>query len=197
MDRYPIMLLMLLAPLSAALANSYDEALSGDLSDERLAPTPLLLGAGDNVLRGTFGAGAAIFQLDLDYATITIPAGLQLEAFIVAEADVGGAFSFIGLQAGPQITVPYTTVDAGPLLGWAHYGSADQGQDILPVIATGPGAIGFAPPLGPGVYSLWLMELDTSRRHNYTFNLRVSAIPEPATAAMLLLCPIMLRRRRR
>ncbi len=157
-------------------APTYVESIHGDLSDNRLAPTALTLAEGANDIAGTNGPSGVPDVPDLDYVAITVPAGLQISALIVVDSDVGGAVSFIGLQQGPVVTVPYDNPSPAPLLGWAHYGTADEGQDILPAIADGPGAIGFVPPLPSGTYTLWIMEIDTAFPHHYEFRIVLTPV---------------------
>lgn len=181
-----------LAASQASAAISFNEAAGGDLSNNNLAPTNLgPLGLGLSTISGKFGRplnapeGGPADEPDIDYVTFSVAAGQQMDALFVITSDVGGAFAFIGLEAGPQISVPYDTVDASTLLGWHHYGSADQGQDILLPLSVGPGAIGFTGPLGPGTYTLWIMELDQNRQYDYSFGLRV--VPTPAAAGLFAL----------
>lgn len=147
---------------SASLAAGHKESKDGDLSDHGLAPTAVVLKTGANTIAGKFGSVVKRdgTRVDLDYLTFTVPEGQALDSiYLDPKTDVGGAFSFIGLQAGDQFTVPPNGSSAAELLGWAHFGSGDEGRNLLPDIAAGPGAIGFVPPLGPGTYSVWLQEL--------------------------------------
>jgi hypothetical protein len=108
---------------------------------------------------------------------------------VLIDAYVGGAFSFVGMQAGPALTVPPDNWSIEtPLLGWAHFGSASIGRDLLPEMAVSPGSVGFTTPLPSGTYSLWIMELDNSESYRYRFGIEVVAVPGPgalATVAML------------
>lgn len=173
----------------------FDEARDGDASDDRFAPTTVGLAAGVNTIRGYFGQSPTIDVHDLDYITFTVPEGFQLSSFHLEAASVGGAFSFVGLQAGPIITIPadWTSLEL-PLLGWAHFGTADIGQDLLPYMAVAPGAVGFSGPLPAGTYALWIMEFDT-QQHFYSFELGVHAVPAPSVWTALLLVGAVGRRR--
>jgi hypothetical protein len=166
-----------------------DEAQLGDFSNDGLAPTHFSLAAGTNVVAGTFGASALPDVHDLDYVSFTVPAGHVMSRFVLIDAYVGGAFSFVGMQAGPALTVPPDNWSIEtPLLGWAHFGSASIGRDLLPEMAVSPGSVGFTTPLPSGTYSLWIMELDTSESYRYRFGIEVVAIPGPgalATTAVL------------
>jgi len=93
--------------------------------------------------------------------------------------------SFIGMQAGSQVTVLPTATDASGLLGWFHYDSSDVGTDILPLMGTsGFGSSGFNAPLPAGSYSFWVQELSTGTAP-YGFNF-ILATPEPASWVILL-----------
>jgi len=187
-------------PASIARANLvvFDEARDGDASDDRFNPTTVTLGAGVNTIRGFSGQSPTPDVHDLDYITFTVADGFQLSSFVLQSASVGGAFSFVALQAGPTITIPadWTSIET-PLLGWAHFGSASLGQDLLPEMATSPGSVGFSAPLQAGTYALWIMELDTSEPHTYSFGLGVTAVPAPSVLALAAACGLLPRRRAR
>ncbi|MBU3682572.1 MAG: hypothetical protein FGM39_00855 [Phycisphaerales bacterium] len=172
-----------------------DEATAGDFSDDRLAPTAVTLGSGANVIAGMFGISAAGLEHDLDYVRFTVPTGFMLTRMVVQDAYVGGAFSFVGMQAGPVVTIPHTWDSVNsPLLGWAHFGTSSIGLDLLPTMAMSPGSVGFTAPLGAGTYTLWMMELDGGEPYRYRFGLEVVAVPGPGAA---WLAAVVARRRRR
>jgi hypothetical protein len=183
-------------PFATADFVAFDESVSGDASDDRFAPSTAALVAGNNTLRGLFGASATPDVHDLDYITFTVPEGHRLTSFVVADANVGGAFSFVGIQAGPIVTIPadWTSVES-PLLGWAHFGTSSVGQDILAELGSAPGAEGFTGPLGAGTYALWIMELDSSDAYSYSFSLGVVEIPAPGAIAVLALGALVGSRR--
>ncbi len=176
------------APTAGADLVVFDESRDGDASDDRFAPTAIALGGGVNTIRGFVGPSPTVDVHDLDYITFTVPEGFRLDSFVLQAANVGGAFSFVGLQAGPIVTIPadWTALET-PLLGWAHFGTADVGQDLLPFMAVSPGSVGFRGPLEAGTYALWIMELDMSEPHLYSFGLGVTAVPAPSAIALLLL----------
>jgi hypothetical protein len=165
----------------------YDEAIHGDLSDQRLVPTARTLALGTQTLSGTFGPSATQGVPDLDYLTVTVQAGQEISALVVRLADEGGGASFIGVQRGTQVSVPYNTVDPSPLLGYTHFYSSSVGEDVLPQIGLGAGAIGFQGPLGAGQYTFWIMELSDDRTYGYSFDFEVNAVPGPGSAAILLM----------
>ncbi len=166
-----------LAPAAHA-GTAWDESVSGDLSGSGFSPTVVNVLPGPNSVVGVTGAGAE--GIDLDYFSITVPAGYTLASLrlLPGTLPADGGLGFIGLQAGPQVT----TTGAAALLGWAHYTGADVGIDILPVIGIGFGAIGFQGALPAGSYAFWIQEFDFGSSP-YAFELGIApAVPEPASA---------------
>jgi hypothetical protein len=181
------MLALCLIGAGAARASTiYDESVSGDLSNSGLSPTLLTVSLGSNQVFGTTGKAAAI---DRDYFTFTVPVGEELSAVtLLPGTQTLGALgeSFIGVQAGPQVTVLTTATDATGLLGWFHYDTTDIGTDILPLMGTaGMGATGFTPPLPSGTYSFWVQEASAGTVA-YGLDFAISATPEPGYWPMLL-----------
>ena len=182
---------LLLPAIAAAgpahAADVYLESISGDLSNSGLTPTSLVFAVGDNRVFGSTGRGTD-GVVDRDYFTFTLLSDTQLIGLEVlpGTTSIGPAtVSFLGLQAGSQVTVNPALPTATELLGWRHYGPNDIGSNILPQVGTGAGAQGFAGPLGPGTYSVWLQETGTGSA-NYGFNFLVASVPEPASWAMML-----------
>lgn len=164
---------------TAALAGGYDERQSGDLSDDHMAPTSVRLTPGSNTIAGRFGArnGPMGIVTDRDYFRIAIRPGQVLSAIVLGNAAAGGIglVSFIGVERGRTMTTPPTATSAEDLLGWTHFSEDSIGQDLLPDIGDGAGAIGFTPPLGPGVYSFWVQETAVCNRCGYQFDFQLSA----------------------
>jgi hypothetical protein len=173
-----VLIAMLSATLfsAGALAGGYMEKKSGDLSDDGLMPTAVKLKAGPNVIAGKYGTSSSGVT-DRDYFTIKIMSGQTLDSIILEpETQVGLNVSFIGVQAGKKVTVPPVGGSPEDLLGWTHYGTLDEGTDILPAIGEGSGAIGFTPPLGPGTYSFWVQETAVCKcQYRFTFNVGAAA----------------------
>jgi hypothetical protein len=155
---------------TSALAAGYKESKSGDLSDDGLSPTPVKLKVGSNVIDGDFGVGSG--GIDRDYFTIKIAAGQELAQIILdPKTKIGGRVSFIGVQKGKQVTVDPNGGSAAGLLGWDHFGTTDEGKNLLPGICNGAGAEGCTPPLGPGAYSFWVQETSRCECHyRFIFN---------------------------
>jgi hypothetical protein len=192
MNRFVLLasLIFTLAP-AAYGATAWDESVNGDLSNNYLAPTPLSFVLGSNHVIGTTGRSPSTNLIDYDIFTFTVSPGSVLSGVVVTSVNITSAFSFFGLTTGSTLAVNPDTVNAtmNPtgLLGWTHYTNGDVGKDILPRIGTGPGAIGFVPPLGAGPYSVWLQETSTLPTA-YDFDFQISAaaaIPEPETYALL------------
>jgi PEP-CTERM motif len=171
---------------SAQAGIVYNESVSGDLSGSGLSPTPITVALGSNQVFGTTGRVAGV--VDLDYFRFTVPVGEVLTGITILPGTAGlGPLgdSFIGMQAGSQVTVLPSATDATGLLGWFHYDDSDVGTNILPLMATsGFGSTGFTPPLPAGSYSFWVQELSSGTApYGFDFTL---ATPEPASWAMLL-----------
>ena len=167
------------APATAGVA--YSEATMGDLSNLGGVPTAITLVPGDNQILGTTGNPGS--GTDRDYFRITLVPGQSLTALTVLAGTAPLGLGFIGVQAGLQVTVPTNAPSAAGLLGATHYAAADVGTDILPRLGTGFDAIHFSGPLGAGDFSFWVQDFNRGSSP-YALALTVSAVPEPATAAL-------------
>lgn len=176
-------------------ATVYDESTSGDLSGSGLSPTFVSLAAGANVVTGTTGRQNGL--VDRDYLSFTVPSGWLLSAItpLPGTSTVAGGLAFIGIEAGTQVTTPVTG-PATTLLGWHHYAPGDVGNNILPLIGAGAGAIGFSGALGAGTYAVWIQETGTGTVP-YVMAFTLTAVPEPASAWLLLTGALALAVRRR
>jgi hypothetical protein len=149
---------------SAAQAQVFhDEAVHGDLSDNRLAPTAYTLPAGTGSLRATTGAP------DLEYVALTIPTGNKLAGITLVSYEGLDITAFIGVQAGSVFTEPPATPNVANILGYAHYGPAFVGTDILDDMGQGFLSIGFTPPLASGTYTFWLQQLGLACTYQFDF----------------------------
>jgi hypothetical protein len=186
------------AATAASAGITLDEGTFGDFSDDRFNPTRAVLGSGTNRISGRFGISPTPDVHDLDYVTFRVEAGWELTSFRVASASVGGAFAFVAIQSGPIVTIPADWYSINtPLLGWAHFGTASVGSDLLEDMRNSPGSVGFTGPLGAGEYALWIMELDTSEAHSYAFDVEVTAVPAPGAVTAIAAWAACGRRRRR
>lgn len=154
---------------SLVLADSgYDETSAGDLSGDRTAPTQWTLTAGRNILNATSVAG------DVEYVTVYIPHGLQLDALILESYTSTDDVAFAAVQAGPTFTEPTSGTDVTKLLGYAHVGLTQLGTDILDDLGQGMNAIGFSGPLQAGQYTFWLQQTGSATT-TYSLNFAVSS----------------------
>jgi hypothetical protein len=189
--------LAMLAFLVSTAAHSavvYSEIVDGEISGDGLNPTAITLAAGSNEILGRMGGGSG--GIDRDYFVVTVPTSLRLTALTLLPSTRTLGVSFIGVQAGNQVTVNPMTGTARGLLGWTHYGSADVGTDILDDISTGFGASGFTIPLGPGSYAFWLQE-NGAGTVAYGLDLQLTAVPLPGALAGFAAALGLLRTRRR
>lgn len=140
------------AAATAHAATIWDEASNGDLSNDGLSPTPLVISLGSNRVLGSTGNSGQ--GTDRDYFVLTVPAGAALtQILLLPNTSVSGSVSFIGMQAGPQLTVTPTGGGVEHLLALGHYGNDQIGSDLLPSIKLGsPG------PLPSGTYSVWIQD---------------------------------------
>jgi hypothetical protein len=173
----------------AAAVTIWDEGVDGDLSGAQAAPTLLALGLGTNSISGTTLAG------DLDFFSITVPAGTGLARLVLTAHESVDDLSFLAIESGPVIT---DLTSATNMLGWLHPSPAFVGADILDDMALGAGAIGFAAPLGPGTYALWMQQTGPEIVA-YGFDLIVepAAVPEPPMFGLLALGLVALAAARR
>ena len=123
-----------------------------------LAPTQVTLpGSGSfNLLAGQAGT-----PRDIDYLTITIPVGSQLDSFIlndyVENRTDGGAF--LGIGAGSNLPGTPGNQGAGDLIGGLLFDETEIGLDLLALSNGGSGTGGFTQPLAAGDYTFWFNQL--------------------------------------
>lgn len=166
----------------------WNEAVNGDLSGNRLVPTNLLLQLGVNSVIASTKSG------DVEYLHLTLPAGSSLNIITHFSWQSTDQLGFCAVQAGTTFTEPAIGTNVANLLGYSHFGTATVGQDILPLLATGAGAIGFTPPLFGSDYTFWFNQ--TNPFNPATYQLDFVVVPGPGLAAFALIAPLSLRRRR-
>jgi hypothetical protein len=168
---------------SAAWGMTHTEA--GDFSDNGLAPDAFVLDPGLNVISARVGFHPDE-SVDRDYFSLTVPSGYVLTSLVLGAGTViGGGASFVGVQAGPVMTVdPLSGLPEG-LLGWAHYGSAFLGTDILGFMGFGQGSTGYTPPLAAGTYTFWVQDYSAAVLP-YVYEFGVTPVPEPGVFWLML-----------
>jgi hypothetical protein len=174
--------MLLLGLLAASICDraiatvAWDESTNGDLSNDRLNPTPVNLSLGTNSLIGTMGHFDGT-NLDIDYVTVKVPANERLSGVILSNYVSDDDVSFIGMENGTQITVPTTAFTADGLQGWSHIGSGLVGFDLFANMSQASfGSSGFSVPLPSGSYSFWLQQRDGFDT-NYQFDFIVTPPP--------------------
>ena len=201
------------ALLATALAKAtiYDEGVSGDLSDNKGAPTPLTLTPGSNSIIGTVSGFPPEGMDPQDWVSITIPKGFVMISYVNSKYDSSDDQGFTGFQFGKSFSGDEFT--PGSYAGYAHFGTAANNPDgnptssstvgvnLLPLMADpsfAPGATGFTPPLHAGTYTFLIQQGDNSPT-NYQFDITVRSVPEAGSSLWLLgmggLATLALRRR--
>lgn len=146
---------LMIFSVTLVLADStYNESVTGDLSGDQSAPTVWDLTVGHNILTATSVAG------DVEYVTVNIPFGMQLEALMLESYISTDDLAFIAVQTGTTFTESPTSANPANLLGYAHFGTQQNqvGTDILDDMGQGSGAIGFSGPLQGRHYTFWIQE---------------------------------------
>jgi hypothetical protein len=175
----------------------WNESVNGDISGNRLAPTSVALSVGSNDVIGSVVGNPS----DIDYLTMTVPAGDNLSQIILESFTSTDQKGFIGIQNGTTFTEPPTGTNVANLLGYTHFGpgAGNVGLDILPSMGTGAGSHGFTAPLPAGSYTFWIQQLGALT--NYDFNFAVTRVPEPSSSLLSVLAlgvlPLLAHRRRR
>lgn len=147
----------------------YDEAVSGDISNDPTNPLELLLTEGTTTLSATTEDG------DREYVTVTVPEGFQLDTLVLESFSNDNA-AFIGVQEGDTFTEPLDeSADTANLLGYALFGGrARTDEDILDDISSGRGTEGFRGALPSGAYTFALQQLNVDS--SYTLAFKVSEV---------------------
>lgn len=160
---------------------------SGDLSDDKSAPSPFTLSNGENSVIGTVGAG------DQDWLTFNIPDGFQLSSVILSAYSSSDATAFTGVQEGTAFVGNEGTAD--PYLGYTHFPAGPLGTDHLQPMADSKDA--FTPPLPSGDYVFLIQQLGSATSYQFDYN--VTPVPEPRTQAAVaaLLAGVYFLRRHR
>jgi PEP-CTERM motif len=195
-----------------AKATIYDEGVSGDLSNDKAAPTALTLTPGSNSVIGTvngFPPGGTDPQ---DWVSFTIPTGFVMTSYVnstyVSTDDQG----FTGFQFGSSFSGDEFV--AGSYAGYAHFGTeatnpdgtppkSTVGVNLLPLMANpsfAPGTTGFTPPLHAGTYTFLIQQGDpVTTSYQFDMNVRSVQAPEPGSSLFLLsmgsLATLAVRRR--
>lgn len=149
----------------------YDEAVSGDITNDPTNPLELSLTEGTTTLSATTEDG------DQEYVTVTIPEGFELDSIILESYSNDNA-AFIGVQEGDTFTEPLNeSADPGNLLGYALFGGLGRpGEDFLDDIGSGRNTQGFRGALPSGDYTFAIQQLNVNSSYTIAFN--VSEVTE-------------------
>jgi hypothetical protein len=204
-----VCVLLAAAPAKAII---FDEAVSGDLSNNPAAPTALTLTPGLNSVIGTVAGFPQFGGTDpQDWVSFTIPTGFVMTSYVNAKYISADDQGFTGFQFGSSfLGDPFMAISYA---GYAHFGFAATNPDgnpvpastvglnLLPLMADpsfAPGTTGFTPPLGAGTYTFLIQQGDPSTT-GYQFDMNLRAVPEPGSSLCLLamggLAILALRRR--
>jgi hypothetical protein len=199
--------LLAAAPVKATI---YDEAVSGDLSNDKGAPTALTLTPGLNSVIGTVAGFPPEGTDPQDWVSFTIPTGFVMISYVNSVYNSSDDQGFTGFQFGSSFSGDEFT--AANYNGYAHFGFAATNPDgtppgstvglnLLPLMADAnfaPGTKGFTPPLGAGTYTFLIQQGDPTAT-GYQFDMTLRAVPEPGSSLCLLgmgcLATLALRRR--
>src|SRR6266446_3052138 len=190
-----VCVLLATAPAKATI---YNEAVSGDLSNDKAAPTALTLTPGFNSVIGTVAGFPQFGGTDpQDWVSFTIPTGFVMTSYVNARYNSSDDQGFTGFQFGSSFLLDEFT--AGSYAGYAHFGtgatnpdasppSSTVGVNLLPLMADpsfAPGTTGFTPPLAAGTYT-FLIQQGNPVTTNYRFNMAVRPVPGPGSSLCLL-----------
>jgi IPTL-CTERM motif len=182
--------LVALGAFSIQASAAWDESVNGDLSGNGLAPTTVPVTSGANhVLGSTGNSGSGV---DRDYFKIVVPTGATLDAIMLLDnTNVSGGVSFIGVQAGPQVTVSTTGAGFESFLFYGHYDNGQIGQDLM--VNLRPTASG---PLPSGTYSFWVQDTGGPATYGLNFVINGSgvssaSVPTLPESGMILLGLLM------
>ena len=201
--------LLAAAPAKATL---YDDAVSGDLSNDKGAPTALTLTPGSNSVIGTVNGFPPGGNDPQDWVSFTIPTGFVMTSYVNSTYDSTDDQGFTGFQAGSSFSGDEFV--AGSYAGYAHFGNeatnpdgtppkSTVGVNLLPLMANpsfAPGTTGFTPPLHAGTYTFLIQQGDNeTTSYQFDMNVRSVQAPEPGSSLCLLgigsLAILALRRR--
>jgi hypothetical protein len=200
-----------LIAVAPAKATTYDESVSGDLSNDKAAPTALTLTPGLNSVIGTVAGFPPEGSDPQDWVSFTIPAGYVMVSYVNSAYNSADDQGFTGFQVGS--TFSGDEFVAGSYAGYAHYGTEANNPDGSPHTAStvgvnllrrmtnsnfDPGTTGFTFPLPAGTYTFLIQQGDPSVT-GYQFDMTVRAVPEPGSSLCLLaigtFATLLLRRR--
>jgi hypothetical protein len=167
---------------AAGAVTIHDEGANGDLSNDRMNPTPLNLSFATNSIIATSSNTGP----DREFFSVVVPPGKSLTAINVVSYSLNDV-AFIGVQVGAQMTADPDAPDPALLFGYSHFGQANGtlGTDILDDICAGAGSMecgpgSVPPPLPAGTYTFWSQQTGPAATYRLDF-----VVPEPTTGLLL------------
>jgi len=161
--------------MTAGSAVVFDEGISGDLSGNFAAPTPVSFVFGANTIVGEIGDNGntgATNGSDADYVSFTVPFGSSISSINIDNFNPAAGIG-LGSFMGFTNSLVFNGQTGADINGSVIFNGASG--DVLPAINGGP--------LGPGDYSFWVQETaSTTVGYQFTF----SQVPEPTSSGLLL-----------
>lgn len=160
----------------------WDEAVNGDMSNVPGTPTAIPVAPGTNSIVARMDGD------DLDFFTITVPAGSVFSSIFNPAYDSIDQVSFMAIGNGTSLPSGVLSDDPTGLLGYTHFGpgALDDGADLLAAMGVLQfGVPGFTPPLPAGSYSFWVQQAN-SVDESYQLDLVITKVPEPASVGLVL-----------
>ena len=175
-----------------------------DTSNDINNPTRITLSEGSNFLTDTIALSGDETLIpgtgDLDFFTLIVPEGLQLDSLLVSETNELSS-AFFGFAAGstlagnPAVEGPGRDAFIDQALGYTLLNLGSLNRNLLPELSTGqvtdqsidPVRFDGNAPLGSGEYAFVLQNRQADEL-TFTFDVQTSAtaVPEPTSAGLLL-----------
>jgi hypothetical protein len=178
MRSLPILVLLVGLALPAEAAVVHDEAVSGDLSSNPDAPTPLALLAGANTIIGSVSGS----PIDRDFITFTIAPGQTLSGLNLVSFAPDN-LAFLSFNAGSTSFVPSGATN-GLFLAGIHTGAANVGSNLMPLFVTSSVTLNAlpAPELPAGTYC-FLIQQTSAITQSYTLEFVIQQSVPAAVSA--------------
>jgi len=181
-----------LSTVSVANAGIFDEAVLGDFSDDRFAPTVLDFELGSNIVTNEVINSNDLSDGDRDYYTFSLSAGESIDSITLVDASnpLGGfdSTAFVGLAFDSIFDFDADTFDGPGLEGFVLTTSDLVGTNILSETSGGLAS------LGAGDYSLWIQQTGDALT---SVSLNFNVVPAPSTGLALAAMGLITVRRRR
>lgn len=177
---------------TAGIANTFDEAVLGDFSDDRFAPTFFDFSLGSNIVTNSVVDSDIPGVGDRDYYTFSLAAGESIETITLLSATnpAGGndATAFVGLAFDSIFDFDPDMFTGPGLAGFVLTAPDLPGTNILGELSGG------LTSLGEGDYTLWIQQTGSDLTE---LSIDFNVVPAPATSAILGSMALIATRRRR